>query len=472
MEPFLENDKLYAPIDMEVGPDGRLYILEYGKGWFAKNKDAGLARIDYLAGNRPPKIASIKTNKLNGNLPFTVTATVKATDPENDKLTYIWTVGGIKKTTTVPTLTHTITKAGDYKISVQVLDVAKASAKSSVVEIYAGNEQPLVNIDVKGNKSFFFPNQPVNYTVNVVDKGAKVDMKNLYVSTDYVQGRDMAGASMGHQVISDAMIGKNLMLASDCKACHSITEKSIGPAYTEVAKKYQKDTRALGYLASKIIKGGGGVWGENVMPAHLTMPESDARQIATFILSLANAESTKPTLPAAGTIQPVISEQRRQNNVFRLLATYTDNGGTGISPLAGSGAVYLRSSAVDVADFQATDINGFAPKDSSGSKYLVLTPNRAWMKGQKLDLTGVKSIDVEGFSANRAGKYYVEARLGSPTGTKLGETTLTFNTDRQKTTASIPVTAPTDGKLQDVYLLFTPVQGSRGLIKTIRFTPQ
>lgn len=47
MEPFMPGTKFAAPIDMEMGPDGKLYILEYGTGWFHKNKDAGLSRIDY-----------------------------------------------------------------------------------------------------------------------------------------------------------------------------------------------------------------------------------------------------------------------------------------------------------------------------------------------------------------------------------------------------------------------------------------
>lgn len=47
MEPFMENTKFAAPVDMELGPDGKLYILEYGSGWFSKNKDAALCRIDY-----------------------------------------------------------------------------------------------------------------------------------------------------------------------------------------------------------------------------------------------------------------------------------------------------------------------------------------------------------------------------------------------------------------------------------------
>jgi glucose/arabinose dehydrogenase len=47
MEPFMGNTKLHSAIDIEVGPDGRFYALEYGSGWFSKNADAGLVRIDY-----------------------------------------------------------------------------------------------------------------------------------------------------------------------------------------------------------------------------------------------------------------------------------------------------------------------------------------------------------------------------------------------------------------------------------------
>lgn len=47
MEPFAPLDSLAAPIDMELGPNGQLYVLEYGKAWFSKNPDAGLSRIEY-----------------------------------------------------------------------------------------------------------------------------------------------------------------------------------------------------------------------------------------------------------------------------------------------------------------------------------------------------------------------------------------------------------------------------------------
>ena len=47
MEAFMDGEKFAAPVDIELGPDGHLYILEYGLGWFSKNKDSGLSRIDY-----------------------------------------------------------------------------------------------------------------------------------------------------------------------------------------------------------------------------------------------------------------------------------------------------------------------------------------------------------------------------------------------------------------------------------------
>ena len=52
MERVLPNAKFSAPIDMETGPDGRLYLLEYGKGWFAKNPDAALTRIEFRGSAR------------------------------------------------------------------------------------------------------------------------------------------------------------------------------------------------------------------------------------------------------------------------------------------------------------------------------------------------------------------------------------------------------------------------------------
>ena len=54
IEPFMPNTTFNNISDMAYGPDGKLYMLEYGTIWFKQNLDARLVRIDYNKGNRPP----------------------------------------------------------------------------------------------------------------------------------------------------------------------------------------------------------------------------------------------------------------------------------------------------------------------------------------------------------------------------------------------------------------------------------
>ncbi|KKX49692.1 Cytochrome c-552 precursor [compost metagenome] len=91
---------------------------------------------------------------------------------------------------------------------------------------------------------------------------------------------------MGHKEGSDTPKGEALVLASDCQACHGVDKKSVGPAYTVVAKHYKDNKDALSLLSKKIINGGGGVWGEVAMPAHPSLKQEDANEIVKWILSL------------------------------------------------------------------------------------------------------------------------------------------------------------------------------------------
>ena len=38
---------LSAPLDFDFGPDGALYVVEYGQGFFTANPDAALSRIEF-----------------------------------------------------------------------------------------------------------------------------------------------------------------------------------------------------------------------------------------------------------------------------------------------------------------------------------------------------------------------------------------------------------------------------------------
>lgn len=86
---------------------------------------------------------------------------------------------------------------------------------------------------------------------------------------------------------SDAITqGESLVKASDCKTCHHPTNKIIGPAHTDVAKKYDFTQANVTLLANKIISGGAGVWGEIPMTPHPDISLADAEKMARYVLSL------------------------------------------------------------------------------------------------------------------------------------------------------------------------------------------
>ncbi|HEU5146671.1 MAG TPA: c-type cytochrome [Chryseosolibacter sp.] len=84
--------------------------------------------------------------------------------------------------------------------------------------------------------------------------------------------------------------GQALVDQSDCKTCHHQTNKIIGPAHADVAKKYDFTKANVTYLADKIKNGGSGVWGEIPMTPHPDLSQADAEKMAMYVLSLDNEE--------------------------------------------------------------------------------------------------------------------------------------------------------------------------------------
>ena len=81
--------------------------------------------------------------------------------------------------------------------------------------------------------------------------------------------------------------GLTMIGALDCTACHAIDKQVLGPAYTEVAKKYEPSPAIIDTLAMKIIKGGNGVWQNvQIMTPHPAVSMDSARAMVKYILSL------------------------------------------------------------------------------------------------------------------------------------------------------------------------------------------
>ena len=83
-----------------------------------------------------------------------------------------------------------------------------------------------------------------------------------------------------------ALADQALAKSKNCLACHTVDKKLVGPAYQDVAKKYAGQKDAAAKLATKIMKGGSGVWGAVPMPANTQVNEAEARKLADWVLSL------------------------------------------------------------------------------------------------------------------------------------------------------------------------------------------
>ena len=77
-----------------------------------------------------------------------------------------------------------------------------------------------------------------------------------------------------------------LATAKNCMACHAPDKKLVGPAYKDVAAKYVGDKTAVEKLATKIQKGGAGVWGPVPMPANTQVSDADAKKLAAWVLTI------------------------------------------------------------------------------------------------------------------------------------------------------------------------------------------
>ena len=82
-----------------------------------------------------------------------------------------------------------------------------------------------------------------------------------------------------------------LMHANQCMACHLVNDKSVGPAYRDIAQKYltiegQTREQILKTLKDKIRKGGAGTWGPIPMPPQPHVKDDDLHQMLDYILNL------------------------------------------------------------------------------------------------------------------------------------------------------------------------------------------
>lgn len=199
IEDVLDGMTFHSIIDMEFGPDGALYVLEYGKGYFGELPDAKLARIDYVGprGNHSP-VPQVSADVTDGQAPLTVAFSSAGTvDPDGDRLRYAWDFdsdGTVDSRRPHPV--HTYRSDGVHTATLRVTDVGgrhRGKSASAEIDVVVGNSAPVVEFVTPQEGDEFAFGDLVAFEVRVTDD-QPVDCSAVQVT--YILGHDQHGHPM------------------------------------------------------------------------------------------------------------------------------------------------------------------------------------------------------------------------------------------------------------------------------------
>ena len=454
LEPFLESFDFTKIIDMEMGHDGNLYILEYGSDWFAENPDASLSRINYAEGNRAP-VARIAADQTVGAAPFTVQFSAEESFDydEGDKLSFSWSFTGAEAESEDAAPAFTFEEAGIYDVSVTVTD-AEGDSDVQDITVRVGNERPQVEIALASNASFYFDNEPIEYAVQVRDKedgslGSGISAEQVGFSFSYAMDGATTTDELGHK---SSVNGLSLIDNSGCKACHAFEKASVGPAYQEVAKRYEDTEENKQMLVTKILKGGSGNWGDRAMPAQAVSQE-EAEIIVDYLMTL-DAQGTR--LPLSGVVTPT-QHLDAPGGKYVFKVNYTDQGGDIIGPLASSNVLELRSPMVEAESYDYRE--GSRLRDTEDFSYMGDLRNGSYFGFKNIDLKGIEALRMR-IGANAPG-FTLNVRSGKPDGALLASQSIpSTGKVAEFIEISIPLTTVPEGK-NDLYFVVS-TEGDTG----------
>lgn len=432
LEPFAPGLTFRRPIEMKVGSDGMLYLIEFGDKWNG-NTDSQIVRISYRRGNRTPT-ARIAATPPAGRHPLTVALDgTQSFDKDGDRLNYEWYVGSepVPRATGAKAALE-FNKPGTYNIRLTVRDVHGAVGTLEK-PLYVGNAPPVMRIDAPTDGSFFDWDEPIAYRVTVEDheegstSNGKIAPARVIVRTDLRARANSEG---------DDNPALTLMRKSNCFGCHSTTVASGGPAYAAVAAKYKLDPEARDRLAKKVLSGGTGVWGTHQMPpqSHLTLDQ--ARAAVDWVLNSASATTSTVVEGNDGTLAapPLPKSPDDFSRRWIITASFTDNDAEGAPPLTVEQSVTLLSRQQRAAF--ARHITGGTVVDElqEAERLVVQLARNGIVDFGRVDLSGVERITVR--AATPTGGT-LELRANSAKGDLLGRINLPGKKGFEKVTIAL-----------------------------------
>lgn len=167
LHPFLPEHPFARPHDLEVGPDGRLYLIEWGADYGGNNLDARIVRLDYYGTPERPPRAGIAASATSGPAPLRVDFEAETAD--TTALRYAWDFDG-DGTTDARTAgaAYTYERPGTYTARLTVTNAA-GLATAKTLRVTAGNTAPSVAFRWPPDGGFFDFGAPIPYRLAVSD---------------------------------------------------------------------------------------------------------------------------------------------------------------------------------------------------------------------------------------------------------------------------------------------------------------
>ncbi|QBJ88892.1 carbohydrate-binding protein [Streptomyces seoulensis] len=178
-------------MDMAFGPDGALYVLDYGTAWFGGDDNSALYRIENATDGHSP-VARAAADKTSGQAALKVRfSSAGTTDQDGDPLTHHWDFGdGTSSTAANPA--HTYRQNGTYTATLTAKDPTGRTG-SAAVRIVVGNTAPTVTLQLPQDGQLFSFGDAVPFKVRVTDPedGQNIDCSK--VTVHFILGHDTHG---------------------------------------------------------------------------------------------------------------------------------------------------------------------------------------------------------------------------------------------------------------------------------------
>ncbi|MFD0318366.1 PQQ-dependent sugar dehydrogenase [Streptomyces flavalbus] len=178
-------------MDMAFGPDGALYVLDYGLAWFGGDENSALYRIENATDGHSP-VAQASADRTSGQAPLRVSFSSAGTsDQDGDALTYHWDFGD-GATSTAANPTHRYRANGTYTATLTAEDPSGRTGSASV-RIVVGNTAPTVVLETPKDGQLFSFGDAIPFKVKVTDPedGKTIDCSK--VTVNFILGHDTHG---------------------------------------------------------------------------------------------------------------------------------------------------------------------------------------------------------------------------------------------------------------------------------------